>query len=152
MEFGVGMYIDNEATTSASAVHAFVDLLAEYIRGRNYGAGIEHFTIGLVVIRSRPGYEGWFKQRNPRFQKMRKVSMLDQPIIEHYNCYSYGIKLSDDEIDEFIASGKSAIQVFCQRFISSLINFESPSMKKRDFDLRGFRDDVQGFIDSERVA
>ncbi len=78
--------------------------------------------------------------------------MLDQSVIELCNCYSYNIKLSDDEIDKFITSGESAIQVFCQRFISSLTNFESPSMKKRDFDLRAFRDDVQNFIDSGRVA
>jgi hypothetical protein len=152
MEFGIGMEIDNEASTSATAVQAFVDHLAEFIRSRNYGAGIEHFTIGLVVIRSRPGYESLFKQRNPRFQKTQKVHMLDQTVTELRNCYSYDIKLSDNEIDKFIASGESAIQVFCQRFISSFTNFESPLMKKRDFDLRAFRDDVQSFIDSGRVA
>jgi len=152
MEFGVGMELDNEASTSASAVQAFVGYLAENIRNRNYGAGVEHFTIGLIVIRSTPGYEGWFKQRSPRFQKMQKISMLDQSVTELRNCYSYDIKLFDDEIDKFIVSRESAIQVFCLRFISSLTNFESPSMKKRDFDLRAFRDDVQSFIDSARVA
>jgi len=152
MEFGIGMEIEDEASTSASAVQTFVDHLAEYIRSRNYGAGVEHFTIGLVMIRSRPGYEGWFKQRNPRFQKMQKIQMLDQSVIELCNCYSYDIKLSDDEIEKFITSGDSAIQVFCEKFVSSLTNFESPSMKKRDFNLRAFRDDVQGFIDSGQVA
>jgi len=152
MEFGIGMEIGDEASTSASAVQAFVDRLAEYIRSRNYGAGVEHFTIGLVAVRSRPGYEGWFKQRPPRFQTIQKVHMLDQSAVELRNGYSYDIKLSDDEIDRFIASGEDAIQVFIQRFISSLTNFESPSMKKRDFDLRAFRNDIQSFIASQRVA
>lgn len=152
MEFGIGMEIDEEASASASAVQAFANSLEEFIRSRNYGAGVERFTIGLVVIKTRPGYENWFKQRKPRFQKIQKIQMLDQSVVELHNCYSYDIKLSDDEIDKFIASGESAIQLFCQRFISSLINFESPSMKKRDFDLRAFRDDVQSFIDSGQVA
>ena len=80
MEFGIGMEIDNEASISAPAVQAFVGHLAEYIRSRNYGADVEHFTMGLVVIRSRPGYEGWFKQRNPRFQKMQKSTCLINPL------------------------------------------------------------------------
>ena len=148
MEFGIGMEIDSEASTSAIAVQDFVKLLAEYIRSRNYGAGVDHFTIGLVVIRSRPGYENWFKQRKSRFQKTQKIQMLDKSVVELHNCYSYDIKLSDDEIDEFVASTESAINIFCKRFVSSLSNFESPSMKKRDFNLLAFRNDVQNFIDS----
>ena len=152
MEFGIGVEIEQEACESCSYVHAFVDRLAEFIRTRDYGSAVEHFTIGLVVIRLRPGYEDWFKQRKPRFRKVEKLQMSDQSVVEFHNCYSYDIKLSDDEIDQFVVSGESAIKLFCQRFISSLANFESPSMKKRDFDLRAFREDVQGFINSWEFA
>jgi len=152
MEFGIGMEINSEASTSASAVQAFVERFAEYIRSRNYGAGVEHFSIGLVVIRSRPGYEGWFKERKPRFQKLQKLQMLNQSVVELHNCYSYDIKLSDDEIEKFTASEESAVKIFCQKFISSLNNFESPSMKKRDFNLQSFRNDLQSFIDSWGIA
>ncbi|XCN74534.1 MAG: hypothetical protein Q3M24_07255 [Candidatus Electrothrix aestuarii] len=148
MEFGIGMEIEEEAFQSGSCIHRFVDNLSEYIRERDYGSGIEHFTIGLVVIRSKPGYEDWFKQRKPLFRKIQKIQIPGQDITEFYNCYSYDIKLSDAEIDRFIESGESAINLFCQKFISSLINFDSPSMKKRDFDLCAFREDVLGFIDS----
>jgi hypothetical protein len=152
VEFGIGMEIDSEASTSASAVNAFVECLAESIRSRNYGAGVEHFTIGLVVIRAKPGYEGWFKERKPRFQKVQKLRMLDQSVVELHNCYSYDIKLSDDEIDEFVSSRESAIRLFCQKLISSFVNFESPSMKKRDFGFLAFREDVQNFIKSWKAA
>jgi len=152
MEFGIGMEIEKEASKSGSYVHSFVDHLSEFIRARYYGSGIEHFTIGLVVIRSRPGYEDWFKQRKPRFRKIQKLKMPNGAVTELHNCYSYDIKLSDAEIDRFIASGESALKLFCQKFISSLITFESPSMKKRDFDLRAFREDVKGFIDSWEFA
>ena len=148
MEFGIGMESEKEASKSGSYVHSFVDRLSEFIRARDYGYGIEHFTIGLVVIRSRPGYDGWFKQRKPRFRKVQKLQMPGRTATELHNCYSYDIKLSDVEIDKFIESGESAIKLFCQKFISSLANLESPTMKKRDFDLLAFRDDVQGFIDS----
>lgn len=152
MEFGIGMEIEKEASKSGSYVHAFVERLSELIRARDYGSGIEHFTIGLVVIRSRPGYEGWFKQRKPRFQKVQKLQMPGRTVTEIHNCYGYDLKLSDAEIDKFIESGESAVKLFCQKFISSLVNFESPSMKKRDFDLRAFRKDVQEFIDSWEFA
>ncbi len=152
MEFGIGMEIDNEASTSAHAVQDFVKRLAEYIRSRNYGAGVEHFTIGLVAIKSTPGYENWFKERKPRFQKIQKIRMLNQSVVELHNCYSYDIKFADDEIDEFVASTEVAIKLFCKKFISSLSNFESPSMKNRDFNLLSFRKDVQSFIDSWSIA
>ena len=73
MDFGIGMEIDKEASKSSYYVHSFVDRLSEFIRTRYYGSGIEHFTIGLVVIRSSPGYEDWFKQRKPRFRKVQKT-------------------------------------------------------------------------------
>lgn len=153
MEFGIGMEIENEASQSCSDVQVFVDRLSKFIRSRYYGTGVEHFTIGLIVIRSRPGYEAWFKQRKPLFRKIQKIQILtDQSVMELHNCYSYDIKLSDEEIDKFVVSGESAIKLFCQRFISSLSNFESPSMKKRDFDLPAFRDDVQSFINSWKFA
>lgn len=148
MEFGIGMEIEKEAIERCSDVQAFVDRLAEFIRTRDYGSGIEHFTIGMVVIRSKPGYENWFKQRGSRFRKIQKLRMPGQAIVELHNCYSYDIKLSNKDIDKFIVSGESAIRLFCQKFLSSLSNFESPSMKKRDFDLGAFREDVQSFIGS----
>ena len=130
MDFGIGMEIDKEASKSSYYVHSFVDRLSEFIRTRYYGSGIEHFTIGLVVIRSSLGYEDWFKQRKPRFQKVQKLQVPGQTVTELHNCY----------------------KLFCQKFTSSLVNFESPSMKSRDFDLCAFKEDVQGFIDSWEFA
>ena len=148
MDFGIGMEIDKEASKSSYYVHSFVDRLSEFIRTRYYGSGIEHFTIGLVVIRSSLGYEDWFKQRKPRFRKVQKLQMPGRTVTELHKRNSYDIKLSDAEIDNFIESAEFAIKLFCQKFTSSLVNFENPSMKSRDLDLRAFKEDVQGFIDS----
>jgi hypothetical protein len=149
VKFGVGMEIGEEAVESCNYVQAFVDRLSEFIRARNYGSGIEHFTVGLIAIRSKPGYEDWYKQRRPRFQKVQRYRVPGQStVVEFHNCYSYDIKLSDDEIDQFVASSESAIKLFAQRLVSSLANLQSPSMKKRRFDVKAFREDLQGFVDS----
>lgn len=151
MKFGISREEDSEARNSSHEVQEFVNKLSDFIESIDYGSGVEHFTVGLVVIKSRPGYEDWFKQRKPQFKKAQKVKGLDGcSTFELKNYYSYDIKLADDEIDEFVKSGKLAIKIFCKRFIESLSNFESPSMKKRDFDLAKFRRDVIQFVD-ERI-
>jgi hypothetical protein len=149
VEFGVGMEIGEESVESCNHVRAFVDRLSDFIRARNYGSGIEHFTVGLIAIKSRPGYEGWYKQRRPRFHKVQKFRAPGQPTVkEFHNCYSYDVKLSDGEIDQFVVSGESAIKIFAQRFVSSLANLESSSMKKRHFDFKAFQEDLRCFVDS----
>lgn len=148
MKLGIGIEIDHEVHDRGSDVHAFVDRLSEYIATRDYGPGVEYFAVGLIVIRSKLGYENWFKQRKPRFQKAQKMIIPGQPALELHNCFCYDIKLSNEEIDDFAASKESAIKLFGQRFLASLANFESPSMKKRNFDLQAFRKDVKDFVDS----
>jgi len=146
LQFGVSFEIEEEAFARASDVRVFVNRLSDFIRTRHYGQGIEHFTIGVIVIRSKPGYEEWFKERKPRFRRVEKIQRINQSALELHNSYCYDIQLSDEEIDSFVVSAKSAVRVFCQKLIASLTKLESSSMKKRDFNTAAFTEDVEKFI------
>ena len=75
MKFSVAIEFDQEAYERSSDIQEFVDRLSMYIQDRDYGSGVEHVTIGLVIIKSRQGYENWFKQRPPRFIKLQKIAL-----------------------------------------------------------------------------
>lgn len=146
MKFGIGMEIEPDCTKSAHALQSHVNGIAKFLELSDYGSGVEHFTIGLVAIKSRPGYEEWFKQRKPRHKKEQNIKMPDGSTLTLKNTYSYDIKLSNEEIESFAKSSENAIEIFNTKFFASLANFESPSMKKRDFDLAKFTSDIGHYL------
>jgi hypothetical protein len=152
MKFGVSMEIEKSAQKSWLELQAVVDSLSKFVETHEYGTGIEHFTVGLVCIKTKPGYEAWYKQRKPMFRKKQIINSIDGSKLEYKNTYSYDIKLTDEEIDNFIISGKNAIKIFCDRFLDSLSNLDTPSMKKRDFDRIKFKNVIQNFINVEGYA
>ena len=148
MDFGIAMEVDSSAAQSSIELQYFVDKLSVYIKTNDYGLGIENFTVGLVCIKDQRGYKDWYKERKPRFMNVQNIRMPDGTVLELKKSYSYDIKLNDDEVEAFSTSGKKAIEIFSNRFLASLSNFETSSMKKRDFNLSKFRNDVAEFINN----
>ncbi len=146
MKFGVSQEVNWKAEESSYALQNFVDELAVKISSQDYGTAIEHFIIGFICIRTEPGYEEWYKERKPRFRKLKKVKLSLGQISELHNIYSYDIKLSDAEVDIFVSAKDKGLKLFCNRLISSLSHFDSPSMKKRDFNSKAFQVDMKRFI------
>ena len=62
MKFGVSMELDFEAERNARAVQRFADALAAAL-DQDYGADLQNLTIGIICVRSRPGYEDCYKPR-----------------------------------------------------------------------------------------
>jgi len=144
------MEVDSCAKESAMEVQRLIENLSHYISATNYGADIEHFTIGLICIKTKPGYENWYKQRKPRFNTIEKVKLLNGTVMEINNTFTYDIKLTDEEIDQFNSSGQDAVNIFSKKLIESLSNFKSPSMMKRDLNLSLFEEDITRFISNEK--
>jgi len=76
LKFGVSQEVNWKAEESSHALQDFVDKLAVKISSQDYGAAIEHFIIGFICIRTEPGYEEWYKERKPRFRKLKMLKIL----------------------------------------------------------------------------
>jgi hypothetical protein len=152
VKIGISMEVEESANERSTELQEFIDNLSHHIEQFDYGTGIQYFTVGLVCIKSMPGYENWYQQRKPKFKSVEKVKMLDGTLIELHNSFTYDIKFTDEEIDSFVSSKKAVVDLFRFKYLESLSNFQTPSMRKRDFDFPSFKRDVENFLKGEQFA
>src|SRR5215475_10268333 len=103
MNFGISVEVDSNADSKSGAVQELSNFLHDSLK-QDYGSDVQHLTIGLICVRSVPGYEAWYKPRKPRFQRRQLVKMLDGSSKELVNAFSYDIRLTDDEYELFISA------------------------------------------------
>jgi hypothetical protein len=124
-------------------VQRFADVLADAL-DQDYGADLQNFTIGLVCMRSRPGYEGWYKARRPRFQTRERVRLLDGASTELANVFGYDIRLTDDEYEQFVAANpRNAVELVSAKLLESLSALDELPSKVREFDRPRFQADFE---------
>jgi hypothetical protein len=103
VRFGVTMEVDTEAERNAPAVQKFAAALAD-ILDQDYGPDLLNFTIGIICMRSRPGYEEWYQPRKPSFRTRMRVRLLDGTSTEFANAFGYDVRLTDDEYECFVSA------------------------------------------------
>ncbi|MBK1880722.1 hypothetical protein JIN87_27820 [Pelagicoccus mobilis] len=151
MDFGVAFYTDSDLSSASATIREFSERLGRELDGIDFGTDVENVSIGLILVRTRQGYdENWFAEKKPRHRKLQKISLIDGGTKELRNIFSYYIKFTNEEIDAISTSASKAIEIFCIRLTDSLTNFETPSMKKRNFDLKKFRETILEFIRTEQ--
>ncbi|HVH06187.1 MAG TPA: hypothetical protein VNE71_09340 [Myxococcota bacterium] len=135
------MEIDAEAERNARAVHDFGTFLSDAM-AEDYGVGIRSFTIGIICVRSRPGYENWYRPRKPRYRK-REILRLPGGNEELTNTFGYDIRLTDDEYDRFVTeSSRAAVELISGRLTDSLSNLDALPRAVKDFDRARFEADL----------
>jgi hypothetical protein len=151
MEFGIAIESDSEAERNTRAVCDFSNRLKESLH-QDYGADLQHFSVGLICMRSVPGYEEWYKTRKPRFRSRETVKLLDGSSEELVNTFGYDIKLTDEEYEQFVSSSprEAAAQV-SELLIRSLVHLDDLPSKVQDFDRTRFEADVAHFADKALV-
>lgn len=144
MVFGITQDIDAEAESKSVLINSLSSLLKSYFSNKEYGKGIEHFFIGVICVKYRPGYEDWFKVRKPKYKVVDKIKMPDGRVNELQGVYSYDIKLdferfvnsSDDESEKLLAS----------EILNSLSHLDALPKKVKDFDKERFKADMEAFF------
>lgn len=144
MKFGIGIEIDHQADSKFIIVQKFSDDLEKFISNLELGSGIEHFSIGLICVLTKPGYEEWYKERKPRFQKESKVKDLTGGIMLFKNLFSYDIKLDNDLYHEFVnGTDNESEKLLARVFVDSLHNFEKLPKHVTSFDKTMFIESVK---------
>ena len=147
MNFGVGLEIDSEAYKKARLIQELFDDLGEFVSSNDFGSGIEHYTIGVVCIFTRPGYEEWYKERKPRFRNEQKIKALDGESILLKKSYSYDIKFDNEQYHEFVsATDQESRKILARRIIDSFANLEKLPKHVKDFDRASFVKGVEGYL------
>jgi len=149
MEFGLTQEIDAEAESKSVLINSLSSLLESYFSNKEYGKGIEHFLIGIICVRSRPGYEDWFKVRKPKYKAVDKIKMPDGRVNELHGVYSYDIKL---DFERFVnSSNNESEKLLASEILNSLSHLDALPKKVKDFDEERFKSDLQEFFQERGI-
>lgn len=62
MKFAITQEVDTRSGKKSDIIQQVSNDLENYLKDKNYGSDIETFLIGFVGVKTRPGYEEWYKE------------------------------------------------------------------------------------------
>ena len=144
MEFGIAIEIDLEANHKSEIILKISSAIEAFLSNKDYGDGIQHFYIGCICIRPRPGYEDWFKIRRPRYYKKATVESKDGSKKVLYGVYGYDIK---PDYERFVySSNEESERILAEEILKSLSHFDRLSKRVKNFDAKRFKRDLEQFL------
>jgi len=149
MVFEITQEIDAEAESKSVLINSLSGLLKSYFSNKEYGKDIEHYFIGIICVRYRPGYEDWFRIRKPKYKAVDKIKMPDGKYLQLHGVYSYDIKL---DFERFVnSSEKESKKLLASEILNSLSYLDALPKKVKDFDKERFKSDMEQFFKSENL-
>lgn len=149
MKFSFTVEIDAEAQERGFLIDSMSQSLENYFKERDYGSDIKTFYIRITCIKTKPGYEAWYKLIKPKYIDYSKsTSKLTGEILEVIKTYSYNIKIDNENYDDFVySSHEESIRILASMLINSLSNIDSLPKKVKNFDKEKFKNDFRAFFE-----
>ena len=141
MHFGISLELDSEVEKISPIINSISRSFFKELKIRDYGLGLQNFTIGIICVLERKVYEDWFKARKPKYSAFKKIRKLDKSLIILEACFTYDIKLNaayildhnEIEIRKYIVS----------EMLKSLSKLDHLIGKVDDFDIERFKIDFE---------
>lgn len=149
MKVIITLEIDRDAERQSYLINYLSKDLEGYFDDRNYGQDLQTLFIGCICIKTKPGYEEWYKKRKPKYIEYKKSkSRITGQEIEIIKTYSYDIKIDNDDYDEFISvSDEDCKKILAREILQSLSYLDLLTKKIKDFDNEKFKEDMRVFFD-----
>lgn len=148
MEFAITKELDIKSYEKSTLIQEVSDDLGSYLKNRNYGDDIEVFLIGFVGVKTKPGYEDWYKERKPRYVDYKQSkNRLTGLVMETIKEYSYDIKFDNELYDKFVnSSDEDSKKLLVEKILESFEHLDKLPKKVKDFDKEKFKTDVEEFF------
>lgn len=153
MEFGITQEVDNKSGDKSYLVQKVSDNLETFLKNRSYGEDVETFLIGFVGIKTKPGYEEWYKERKPKYidYRLTKSRLTGLPL-ETIKQYSYDIKFDYELYDEFVnGTEEESSKLLARKILESFSHLDKLPKKIKDFDKDKFKSDLEEFFKSQNL-
>ena len=154
MEFTITIEADLEAEKKINLIINLSNNLKEYFKNRTFGKDISTVLIGCICIKTKVGYEEWYKQRKPKYVDFKITkSKITNEVFEVKNTYSYYIKLDDESYNTFINStDEESKKLLVSEILTSLSNFDTLPNKVKDFDKEKFKADMKAYFNEQNLV
>jgi hypothetical protein len=147
MRFTTTIETEEIADHKSETIKEVTSLLNDFLQAHDYGDGIRNYNVGVICIKTRPGYEKWYKIRKPRLAEYETFKKFDGTILEFKNAFYNDIKIDGEEFDYFvICSNLEAKKLLAKKIVESFINLDTLPKKVKDFDKARFLSDVKFFL------
>lgn len=153
MKFSFVLEIDSEAQEKSTLINALSQSLEDYFKDKDYGNDIKTFYIRITCIKTKPGYEAWYKLIKPKYIDYSKTtSKLTGEILEVFNTFSYNVKIDNEDYEDFVyATYDVSNRILANMLVNSLSNLDSLPKKVKNFDKETFKNDFRLFFEDREL-
>jgi len=67
MNFKITLEIDNDAQSKVKDIINLSDSIQSFLINKYYGSDLKEILIALICIKTKKGYENWYKIRKPKY-------------------------------------------------------------------------------------
>ena len=149
MNFSITLEIDQNAYHRSLQINKLSKGLNSFFKKKDYGEDLLNLYIGLICVKTRLGYEEWFKIRKPRFKSLQilKNITIDDSNIEIRNAFSYDLKIDYEEYDKFTsATEEESLKILAKMILISLENLDKLPKKVKDVVRKKFESDIEHYF------
>ncbi|TLX23342.1 hypothetical protein FE904_22370 [Chryseobacterium indologenes] len=153
MNFAIVQHTDTNSNEKSDIVQNISNNLEELLKNKSYGSDIETFLIGFLCVKTKSGYEDWYKENKPKYIDYKKTkNRLTGEVMEIVKKYGYDIKFDYELYDEFVnASDEDSKSIFVKKLLESFSHLDKLPKKVQDFDKERFKTDVEDFFKEKGV-
>jgi hypothetical protein len=148
MKFAIIQYTDTKSEKKSHLVQDISNNLQDFLKNKNYGEDIEVFLIGFLGVKTKPGYEDWYKEKKPRYVDYKQSkNRITGEMMEVIKNYSYDIKFDYELYDEFVdGTDEESRKLLAKKILESFEHLDKLPKKVKDFDKEKFKADVEKFF------
>lgn len=111
-------------------------ILCSYLVDKDYGDDVQDYHLIVILIKTRPGYEEWYKVRRPKYTNKLLI---------------HEIRIDGNEFDYFISSGElNARKFFANKVIQSVNELVLPK-KIKSFNKAKLVHDMQFILKQQKL-
>lgn len=145
--------LDTEASHKLDLVKKTSTLLFNYFLNQSFGEDIKEFLFICILVKTKPGFEEWFKARKPKYIEYKTYkNKITKETIEIKNQFTIEFKIDDKEYDDFIAlSDEESKKILAKKILESLANLDKLPKKAKDFDKEKFKANMEVFFKEQKL-
>lgn len=149
MNFGLAITVSYEVENKSNIIQLLSDNLKFHFKDRQYATDIKTYTIGIVCI--SPKFDQFYKKEiKPKYTKgVRNISPDGIPF-KLEDSFEYRIKIDFENFRN--ADEEESKKILAKDILASLVVFEKVKSKIKDFDMTGFKSDLEEYFKSLKLV
>lgn len=143
MKINFSFEMDSEFDRFFRLITEIKNQLNKHCLKGNYGNAVDAIIIGIIMVKTRPGYEKWFKERRIRFKEKQVLRNHLNQLVEVNKILSYDLKFDETELSQMKNYNDTEFtEFFLNKLIRSFEKFNKLPKAASGFQHKEFVSDI----------